>query len=177
MQELTTVARPYAQAAFELARDQGSLAAWSEMLRFLALVVADPQLQRIIGDPRVPKDRLVRLLLDIGGDRVSDAGRNFLRLLVESGRLRALAEIARLFDERRHQAEGVAQVEVISAFEPDPAQLESIAATMQKRLKRSVQVSSKVDPKLIAGAVIRVGDTVIDASVRGRLRQLANQLN
>jgi F-type H+-transporting ATPase subunit delta len=176
MAETTTLARPYAEAAFEQAREEDKLDEWSAMLRFLRAVVSDPTMAGIIADPRVEKSNLEKLLLDIGKDRLSKTGTNFVRVLVHYRRLGLVPEIAKLFERLRAEVEGLSRVEVTSAFELDPKYQESIAKAMSERLERNVDVSVRVDPSLIGGVVIRVGDLVIDASLRGRLTQLAHAL-
>ncbi|HYY16870.1 MAG TPA: F0F1 ATP synthase subunit delta [Gammaproteobacteria bacterium] len=176
MQEDTTIARPYAQAAFECAREQGQLEAWSKMLSFLSLLVADPTMRKIIQDPRIPRARLLELIFDIGGEYLLEQGRNFLKLLVEAGRIQLAPAIARLYEELRAEAERVVDVNVITAYALDNTQEQVIAEAVKKRTGKNVKVSTLVDRGLIGGVVVRIGDRVIDASVRGRLQQLASQL-
>ncbi len=175
-EEKTTLARPYAEAAFEQAREEGELDAWSEVLQFLRAVVTDRTMAGIIADPRVEKSKLEKLLLGIGEPRLSKTQANFVRLLVHYRRLMLMPEIAAVFERLRAEEEGRSRVEVISAFELDAKYREAIAEAMSKRLKRKVDVSVRVDESLIGGVVIRVGDLVIDASLRGRLGQLSNAL-
>lgn len=175
MLEKATIARPYARAAFEQAREEGKLREWSAMLGFIAAVVKDPLMQRVIPNPKLGEERLYGLVADICGDRLSETGRNFLRLLVDAGRLDVAPEIFNQFEEKRSRAEGISEVDVVSAYELDPEQQRQVADLMKKRLGRDVQVRSSVDPAIIGGVIIRAGDSVIDASMRGRLRQLANE--
>lgn len=176
MQENTTIARPYAQAAFEYAREQGQLQAWSEMLSFLSLLVADPTMHKLIQDPRIPRARLFELIFDIGGEYLLEQGRNFLKLLVEAGRIQLIPEIARLYEELRAEAERVVDVDVITAYALDKAQEQVIAEAVKKRTGKNVKVTTRIDQGLIGGVVVRIGDRVIDVSLRGRLQQLASQL-
>jgi F-type H+-transporting ATPase subunit delta len=175
MQEKATIARPYARAAFEQAREEGKLREWSALLGFLAAVVKDPLMQRVLRDPKLGEERLFGLVADLCGDRLTQTGRNFLRILVEARRLDVAPEIFQQFEEKRARAEGVSEVDVISAYEIDPSQQKQVADLMKKRLGRDVQVRASVDPSIIGGVIIRAGDSVIDASIRGRLRQLANE--
>ncbi|MCC7410472.1 MAG: F0F1 ATP synthase subunit delta [Gammaproteobacteria bacterium] len=176
MQETQTLARPYAQAAFELAHDAGSLPAWSDALALLALAVQNPQLQAVLGDPRVGTERGVALVLAIGGERFFAGFGNFVRVLGTAGRLGVVPEIARLFERLRAQAEGIADVEVVSAYPLEATEEQGIVTALERRLGKRVRVSRRVDPAIIAGAVIRVGDLVFDATLRGRLRHMASQL-
>lgn len=175
MQENATIARPYAQAVFEEARGQGRLDEWSAMLSLLALMVADPDLRRVIGDPRIGRSRLQNLLFDIAGERLSSAGRNFVKVVLDAGRLLLVAEMSKQFENLRAETLGVADVDVVSAYPLDREQERVIVNAVRRRIGKDVNVKTQIDEALIGGVVIRVGDLVIDASLRGRLRQLANQ--
>lgn len=178
MAEKTTVARPYAQALFDLARSQpqGGLKVWSEMLHAAATVVADAQVQSLIGDPRISKDQLVSLVLGVSGDKLTGAAQNFIKLLVENRRLDVLPEIVALYEVQRAEAEGTVQAQVTSAYALTPDQQQKIAAALQKRMGRAIEVTNIVDQGLLGGVIIRAGDTVIDGSARGQLAKLASAL-
>jgi F-type H+-transporting ATPase subunit delta len=176
MQERLTIARPYALAAFEVAQQHRELDSWSTALEFLAAVVRDPDLRELSRDPRCGTDRLVALLLDLGGARFNERHRNFVSMLVHASRIDVAPEIAQLFELHRADAEGSLNIEVTSAYPLDRQQQDAIAQAVRQRLSRDIVVSSHVDPTLIGGAVIRAGDTVIDLSVRGRLAALAASL-
>lgn len=175
MQERATIARPYARAAFEQACADGRLREWSEWLRFLAAVAADAQMRRVIGSPKLSAAQLTDLVAEISEARLPPNGRNFISLLVAKRRLAVAAEIFEQFERKRAAAEGVAEVEVRSAYELDEQQHAAIRAIMKQRLGCEVQLVATVERDLIGGVVIRAGDSVIDASLRGRLRQLGNQ--
>jgi len=177
MQENLTLARPYAQAAYEQARDEGTLGSWSEALQFLAAVVADADMHRLINDPRVGRQRLVAALLDIGGERYSATFRNFIKVLDAAHRLGIVAEIAELFERQRAEAENFATAEISTAYPLTAEQEQGIATAVARRIGREVRVRQRIDQTLIGGAVVRVGDTVFDLSVRGCLGQLANVFN
>lgn len=172
MAEKTTVARPYAQAVFELAQQAKQLPRWSEMLRLAASIVSDARVAHLIGNPRVSKGRLSELLIGIGGDRFDKDAQNFLRLLVENDRLDVLAEIAALYEQYRADAERTVEAHMTSAFPVDETQKSQVAAMLKKRLGREVTVSADVDPALVGGAIIRAGDLVIDGTVLGQLAKL-----
>jgi len=172
MAEKTTVARPYAQAIFDLARSRKELPHWSEMLRLAAAVAADARVSALAGNPRVAKDDLAKLLLSICGDKLNQDGQNLIRLLVENDRLDVLAEIAGLYEVYRAEAERTLEAQVISAFPVDEAQKQQIAAMLKKRLGREVTLSCETDKGLLGGAIIRAGDIVIDGSVTGQLAKL-----
>ena len=176
MQENTTLARPYAVAAFEQARDEGKLKDWSAMLRVLSQVVSDPQMQIILDNPRLNSKTLMDIVFDVCGNYLSDYGKNFVKVLVNTRRLTLASHIYVLFEEKRMNAEGFAEVEVVSAYLLEPAQQQKIADAMGKRLGKKIEISTRIDKSLIGGAVIRAGDSVIDASIRGRLKHLGNTL-
>ena len=176
MQEKITIARPYAQAAFEQAQEEESLALWSDMLNLLATIISDDSLQKIIDDPRVSSSQLQSLVLDVAGDALSQTGQNFVKVLVESERLGLAPEIHQLFESKKADAERTANIEIISAYELDASQEQKIVESLAERLGKSIEITKTIDSSLIGGAIIRAGDVVIDASLRGRLQELASEL-
>lgn len=191
--ERSTLARPYAEAVFRLARERKNLAAWSDMLALVAAVARDPQMNRLIDNPRVPRARFVAFFLDVcdahggasaagsrtpgaAGKKLDKDGANFVRLLAENRRIQLLPEIAALFEELRASAESRIEAEVTSASAVGADQLKTIAAALKARLGREVSLATRIDPSLVGGIVIRAGDLVIDGSVRGKLRLLATHL-
>jgi len=177
MEDRTTQARPYAMAVFRLAQEKDQLELWSEMLQFLAAAVGDATMKGIIADPRVTKDKLAELVIEVGGGRLSDAGQNFVRVLAGSGRLSLVPEMLALYEEKRAHAERRQRVEVFSAYALNPKFKTTISEAMGKRLGRAVDLETRIDRNLIGGVVIHAGDLVIDASLRGRLQGLAAALN
>lgn len=177
MAEKSTIARPYAQAVFDLASAQKQLGPWSDRLQLLTAVTTDPRMQRVIGHPRMSRDQLAGLLVDICGDRLDGRARALVALLVENRRLDLLPEITALFEHYRAEAEKVVQAEVVSAFPLSGDQEASIAAALKRRLGREVSLKSSTDETMIGGAVIRAGDMVIDGSVTGHLDRLASALS
>ncbi len=177
MAELTTVARPYAQAVFERAQATGRLADWSNELQFAAAVGADPQMANMIESTRLTKVELADLFIAVGAERLSEEARNLLRLLAENRRLVLLPEIAAVYEVLRAEAESTVEAEMVSAYPLDDAQRARIAEALKTRLGRNVTLSATVDESLIGGAIIRAGDLVIDGSVRGKLGRLASALN
>jgi len=176
MAEKSTLARPYANAIFDLAREQGNLKKWSEMLQLIAVVAEDAVMQALIANPEFARSKLEALFLDICGDGLDEQGRNLVRLLVENRRLDVAPQIAELYEARRAEAEGTVDVEVVSAFALDEAMQSQLAAALERRLGRKVNLRVKIDASLIGGVQVRAGDLVIDASITGRLEQLANTL-
>jgi F-type H+-transporting ATPase subunit delta len=176
MAERLTIARPYARAAFEEARADQRLAAWSQALRVGAVVVKDPRVQTLLGNPHVTPAQLAQLVIDIAGPQLGPHGENFVRTLADNHRLGYLPEIAELFDELKDAAEGVADVTVASAATLDEAQRAKLGAALEQRLNRKVRLHCELDPALIGGAVLRTGDLVIDGSLRTRLERIAYEL-
>jgi F-type H+-transporting ATPase subunit delta len=176
MQEKLTIARPYAAAAYAYADEHGEVEQWSAMLEVLAAAVSDPLLASYIGHPKVSDADLLDLLGDVLGDRLSDSRRNFLTALVEAERLEVAPQIAEVFERRRAKAAGVVHVEVSSAFELNTQERERIEQAVRGRLGSDCEVDAHVDAALIGGAVIKIGDSVIDLSLRGRLAALEQQL-
>ena len=176
MDDSGTMSRPYAVAAFAQAQEEGKVQEWSDMLALLALVCEDATMKGLVANPKVNKAELQGLVLDVCGDKLSDTGKNFARLLVANGRMGLAADIERQFASERAKMEGRREVSVTSAFELSDAQRDDIAGKVSKRLGAEVDLSVSVDPALIGGVVIRAGDLVIDASLRGRLAQLGQSL-
>jgi F-type H+-transporting ATPase subunit delta len=181
MAELTTIARPYAEAAFVLASEANALPAWSSLLRFASSVIADPRMAAALDNPKLNAGDKESLLLSVLAPELSRLaldkdGRNFLRVLVEADRIALLPYIADLFEIRKNDAEGVARAQITSAFPLDDAQIAQLKDALEKRFGKKIDASVIVDPDLIGGARIVVGDRVIDASVQGQLAAMATQL-
>jgi F-type H+-transporting ATPase subunit delta len=176
MADKSTIARPYAKAAFEEARDHGRLGPWSAGLRTAAAVVSDPRVEALLGNPRVTAEELASLVAGIAGATLDEEGRNFVRTLADNHRLAVLPQIAARFDELKAEAEGVIDVTVTSAAPLEEAQRGKLATALERRLKRSVRMHCETDPALIGGAVLRAGDMVIDGSLRAKLERIAFEL-
>ena len=175
MAENVTIARPYADAAFELARGAGALGPWSEVLDRLASVAADSEMLALFNDPKFSGEQLNKLMLEVAGD-LSAEQQNFIRVLVEGERLQVLPEIRDLFVALKNEHEGVLEAKIASAFPLDDAALASLKADLEARFKTKLEVSVSIDPELIGGVRIAIGDEVIDASVRGKLANMAAAL-
>lgn len=176
MAEISTIARPYATAVFELARAAKNYPVWTQQLHLLAAIVADAQVRSLIGNAAVKKEQVVKLIAEVAGDKLDATGRNLVKVLAEHRRLGVLAEIADQYEELRAAAEATLEAEVVSAFPVDAAQQQSIAAALQKRLGRKVNITSTVDPALLGGAIVRAGNLIIDGSALGRLQMLTTRL-
>lgn len=174
--EISSIARPYAEAVFDLASENDNLELWSEMMEFLSVVVADGDMSSLIGNPSVDSARLTDILLDIAGGRINEQCQNLVKLLVRNKRIPIIPEIAVQFEALKNQKEGAIDVVITSAFEMKPAQEQIIADALKKKFNREVNISNKTDPNLIGGIHIKAGDTVIDGSIKGQLNRLANEL-
>ena len=172
----STVARPYAEAVFARAEETGKFDPWSEMLQFLAEAVKNPGLVAYIIDPMFGREKLTELMLEIGGERLDEEGKNLVRLLVQNDRLPVLPEILEIFEQLKAESQRIVNVHVRAAFELQPNQINNIAEMLKAKLGREITITTEEDPDLIGGIHIRAGDTVIDGSVRGHLQQLANEL-
>ena len=176
MAERATIARPYAKAAFEYARDANALAQWSEGLKAAAQIVADPRVAPLTKSPAWSAADLVGLITDVAGARLDAGMQNFVRVLVENHRLLLLPEIVAHYEVLRSAVENTVDVEVVSAVPLDAAQADKLRAALSTRLKRKVRMQTSVDSTLLGGAVVRTGDLVIDGSLKGRLQRLATEL-
>ena len=176
MAERATIARPYAKAAFEYARDANAFDAWSRGFALAARVVADPRVAELIGNPELTAADHASLVNDVAGDRLDPALKNLMRVLAENHRLMLVPEIAAHFELLRSADENTVDVEVVSAVPLDSAQAGKLKDSLDKRLKARVRMTNTVDAGLIGGAVIRAGDLVIDGSLKGRLERLRTEL-
>jgi F-type H+-transporting ATPase subunit delta len=176
MAELATVARPYAEAALRIASENQNHAAWSEMLGLLEAVVSDENVRERIGDPNIDDRALEAFVLGTLGDRLDGHGRNFVQVLIANGRLELVPQIRAIYEQMRREHEGVAEATIVSAFPLSEEQVRTLVTTLEARLKRKVSANIEIDAELIGGVRILVGDKVIDATVRGRLEQMAAAL-
>jgi F-type H+-transporting ATPase subunit delta len=174
--ERATIARPYAKAAFEAARDSNALGAWSQGLKLAAEIVADPRVAELVRNPEVETSRIADLINGVGGAKLGPEMQNFVRVLAANRRLLILPEIAGHFEAQRAEVENTVAVEVISAVALDAAQTQKLAAALHTRLKRQINMQNTVDPALLGGAVIRAGDLVIHGSLKGRLERMRTEL-
>jgi len=176
MAEAVTIARPYAVAVFRLAKEKNTLAKWSEMLGFASAIAADAQIRAIIEDPKLASADVERLFLSVSGDQLDETAQNLIKLLVEYGRLALLPEVAAAFETLKAQDEGTLEAEITAAAKLSDAQVKTLVSQLQIKFGKKVEATVNLDPEIIGGIKIVVGDTVIDASVRGRLQELAYTL-
>lgn len=174
--EISSIARPYAEAVFSHASENNKLDLWSEMLAFMSLAVNDENLSVLISNPLVESAKLADLLLEVGGGRLNQEAQNLVKLLAQNKRLIALPAIADQFEALKNQSEGAIDVEITSAFEMKPAQEQIIVSALKNKFGREVNISNKTDENLIGGIRIKAGDVVIDGSIKGQLQKLANEL-
>ena len=172
MSELTTAARPYAKAVFEMAQDAGTLPQWSAQLVAMSAVVAAEGSASLLSHPRMTKEQKAQAFSDVAGAAINDEGRNLLKVLAENDRFTLLPEIATLFEQLKAEAQGSVDVEITSAMEMTDDQQQAIAAALQKRLGREIKLTANIDPSLMGGAIIRAGDLVIDGSIQSRLKDM-----
>ena len=177
MAEKATIARPYAKAAFESARQHRALETWSKALATASSVVQDERVARLLSSPKVTSEQLSGLVSDIVGGDLDEQTRNFLATLASNRRLSLLPEIASMYEALRAEAENTADVQVDSAVALDEAQKQRLAQALKKRLKREVRLHCEVDASLIGGAIVRAGDFVIDGSLKARLDRLAVEMS
>lgn len=176
MDTSTTIARPYAKAAFEFALEKSQLQQWSELLGILAYVSLEPTVRYIIQRPGVCSEKLANLFIDIAAKNIDDAGKNFVRLLAENKRLLVLSDIKNTFDEFKAEQEKSLEVSVVSFASMTDKQKASLAASLKQRLKREISIDETVDKSILGGAIIRAGDLVLDGSVKGKLEKLKNEI-
>ncbi len=175
MSDLTTIARPYAKAAFDFAVEKQQLTQWSEMLAFAAEVTNNEQMNELLTSS-ASAEKLAEIFIAICGEQFDEFGQNLIKVMAENGRLRAIPDVFEQFVALKKEYEKKIDVEVISATELSEQQLSDIGSKLEQRLERKVQLNCSVDETLLGGVVIRAGDLVIDNSARGRLNRLSDAL-
>ena len=175
MSHALTLARPYARAAFALAREHGRFAPWSNLLGFAAQIAADSRVQGLLGHPKLTLDDVLGLLLPSG--EIDPNFRQFVSVLADNRRLALLPEIAAQYEALRAEAERVVNVTVTSAATMGASEVENLTAALKRRFGSDIALTQAVDPELIGGAVIDAGDVVIDGSLRGKLGRLQAALS
>jgi len=177
MAELSTLARPYAKAAFEYARQHSALDAWAQQLATAAAVSADDGMEAVLNNPALTDDEQAKTLTDVCGDTLGEPVRNFIAILASNKRITLLPEIYSQFALYKANQEKSVDVEVVSAFDMADDVRDKLAGALGKKLEREVRVTTSTDENLLGGVLIRAGDLVIDGSVRGRLNKLAEAMN
>ena len=171
------MARPYANAVFDLAKQAGELDRWSHMLAILASASVEPAVKALIDSPSATNERKAYQLIELVRDEVHQNASRFVQVLSSNKRLSLLPEISSQFEARKAEAERTLDVEITSAVDLTSEQLERFARALELRFEQDIHVTTTIDDALIGGAVIRAGDTVIDGSIRGKLDKLAESLS
>jgi F-type H+-transporting ATPase subunit delta len=174
--ERATIARPYAKAAFDFARQANSFAAWSSGLGVTAAIVADARVAALTKSPRLTGPDLAGFINGVAGSKLDQGMQNFIAVLAENHRLLLLPEIFAQFETLRAAVENTIDVDVVSAVALDAAQSAKLSEALARRFKRQVRLQNSVDSTLLGGAIVRAGDMVIDGSLKGRLERLATEL-
>ena len=177
MAELSTLARPYAKAAFEYAVEKGALAQWSEQLATCAAVVLEDTMGAALDNPALTAEQQAQTLNDVCGEATGEEVKNFVSILSSNKRIALLPEIQAQFELFKANQEKSVDVEVISAFDLGDSLADKLAGVLRNKLEREVKVSTSKDESLLGGVLMRAGDMVIDGSVRGRLNKLAEAMN
>ncbi len=177
MAENSTIARPYAQAVYSLARDKDALARWTDILSVLSEIASNDEILAVAQNPDIANDIVSGIVCELCGDLLDDEVKRFVELLVDNDRLAVLPEITDQYETLRAESEKTAKVEVVTAYELNAKQKTSIKTAMKKRLGCEVDLSARTDKNLLAGAIIRVGDLVIDGSAVTQLGKLNHALS
>lgn len=173
MAEAITVARPYADAVYKMAAANNSLSQWSKMLQLAAEIAEDEQVKLLIGNPRVSAKQLGDIFLEIGRSKFNAEARNLVMLLIENKRVVVLSQISQLFEQLKARHEGVLEARIVSAFAIENRQLKKLVEDLEQKFKRKIEAQVSIDPELIGGIKVEVGDEILDASVRGKLEAMA----
>jgi F-type H+-transporting ATPase subunit delta len=176
MAETATIARPYAEAVFELGKQQKALAQWSAILAFAAAVASSAELRALDGNPRITARQLADLMIGICGDRLTGEARNLIQVLVQNRRLSVLPEIRALFERLKEEHEGQVEAVITSALPLSDEQAKRLCDKLEARYGRKIMARVAVDASLIGGVKVQVGDEVIDGSLRGRVEAMAHML-
>lgn len=177
MAEVSTVARPYAKAAFEYAQEKGALTQWSDMLAQASAVAANSDMKSVLENPSLTNEQKAEIFVDVCGADLGSDEKNFVFGLAEHKRLVALPMIAEMFEKLKAAKDQTVDVMVTSAFEMTAEQQSKLVETLKNKWQKDVSIETQVDSSLIGGVIIRAGDVVIDSSVRGKLAKVAEAVN
>lgn len=177
MAELSTLARPYAKAAFQAAVEAGALEQWSEMLTFSSAVAQNEKVIKVLTNPGLTGQQQAQTVIEICGDKLNAAGQNLVSVLAENKRISLLPQILEQFENLKAEQEKSVDVEIISAFEVADETKAKLTQALKAKLEKEVTVTTTVDATLIGGAIIRAGDLVVDGTVKGKLAKLAEAMN
>lgn len=177
MSEQVTLARPYARAVFELAQAENAVDRWKRAVETLAALTVMPEVQAVIGDPRLPPMVQAQILIDAAGDMFDAEAANLVRVLAENRRLDVAPELAAHFEALADEAAGTVEAEAVSAYPLAEAQRKQLIDALKRRLGKNVNLHTREDPELLGGVIVRAGDLVIDGSLKGRLGQMARAMS
>jgi len=177
MAELSTLARPYAKAAFQAAVDANALEQWSEMLTYSSAVTQNEDVVKLLSNPGLTGQQQAQTLIEVCGDKLNEAGQNLVSVLAENKRISLLPQILEQFEHLKAEQEKSVDVEIVSAFEVADETKQKLTQALKAKLAKDVRVTTSVDETLVGGAIIRAGDLVVDGSVRGKLAKLAEAMN
>ncbi|WP_375752031.1 F0F1 ATP synthase subunit delta [Vibrio sp. HN007] len=172
---LTTIARPYAKAAFDFAVEKDALDQWSQMLTFAAEVTKNKDIAELLTSS-ASADKLSEIFIAVCGEQFDEFGQNLIKVMAENGRLLAIPEVCNEFIALKQEHEKMVDAEVVSATKLTKAQIADISSKLEQRLERKVNLNCSVDEALLGGVVIRAGDLIIDNSTRGQLNRLSDAL-
>jgi F-type H+-transporting ATPase subunit delta len=174
--EVSTIARPYASAIFKIAKDNNELPNWSDFLSLLSAVISDETMGAYLQDAKVFDSDREKILTDLAKNQMVKHGENLIKLLIENKRLMVLPAIASHFEELKSAEEGVIEAQIIVAEKPDAKIINNLVSSLEKKFNKKIESNVVVDKSIIGGTKIIVGDSVIDASVKGQLNSLAYTL-
>lgn len=177
MSELSTAARPYAKAVFELATEENSQQKWSDALAALELIVSDENMAKAIENPNITREQMAEFVIGVAGDALDEKAQNLVKLLSENGRLPVVPELKALFESLNSESKGSIDATVVSAMELTKEQEKKLAASLTKKLGKDVKLICSVDESLMGGVVVKAGDLVIDGSLKGRLEKLTSVMS
>ena len=176
MSNVTTLARPYAKAAFDLADADNATGSWNDMLALASTLVSEESMANLLQSPEVGGKQVVEILSDIAGESFNDRFRDYLWVLAENKRFPLIPEIATLYQKLREEADKLLRVKVVSAFALDENQATRMKEALARRFEREILLESEVDSSIIGGAIVYAGGQVIDGSLKDRLTKLSNSL-
>ena len=176
MSEVATLARPYAVAAYKRAKETGSTAKWADSLAFLAALMKDSRIHQAATNPKTTKEQFITAFLGLCQGQLDTEGENFVRLLVANGRLGLVGSICEQFEQYRADEEGYIAADVYTAYRLEDPEIDQLTTVLRKAMGKEPRFTIWIDPTLIGGVLIKAGDRVIDASIRGQIQRLAKRL-
>lgn len=176
MAELSTIARPYAEAAFRIAKEGKVLPAWDALIAELAAVADRPEMRALVSNPLIGNDKLYGVFAGVLKSPLDQKAQNFLRILIENGRIDSLQELTSQFSALKNAEEGTADAEIVSAFPLTDAQVKELVDGLTRKFKKTLKAHVSVDQSLIGGVRVVVGDNVFDTSVKAQLERMKTVL-